>query len=106
MSWENTWSRGPKRVFGGDTCVPLAFATQAALTPSRPAAVFGNCVMTYSELEERSGRLAAYLQGRGARAGVRIGLCAERSVEMLVGVLAIFKCGGICLPLDLSYPAE
>ena len=106
MSWENTWSRGPERLFAGDTCVHLAFATQAALTPSRPAAVFDNRVMTYSELEERSGRLAAYLQRHGARAGVRIGLCAERSFEMLVGILAIFKCGGICLPLDLSYPAE
>ena len=106
MSWENTWSRGPERNFAGDTCVHLAFATQAALTPSRPAAVFGDRMMTYSELEERSGRLAAYLQRRGARTGARIGLCAERSFEMLVGVLAIFKCGGICLPLDLSYPAE
>jgi amino acid adenylation domain-containing protein len=106
MSWENTWSRGTERIFAGDACVHLAFATQAALTPSRPAAVFGNRMMTYSELEERSGRLAAYLQRHGARAGVRIGLCAERSFEMLVGILAIFKCGGICLPLDLSYPAE
>ena len=106
MSWGNTWGRGPERIFAGDTCVHLAFATQAALTPSRPAAVFGNRMMTYSHLEERSGRLAAYLQLHGARAGVRIGLCAERSFEMLVGVLAIFKCGGICLPLDLSYPAE
>ena len=45
-------------------------------------------------------------RNRGVTTGVRVGLCAERSLEMWVGILAIFKCGGICLPLDLSYPAE
>jgi amino acid adenylation domain-containing protein len=109
MSWGNgveAWGRGPERIFAAGPCVHRAFAAQAALTPSRLAAVFGDRLLTYAELEERSGRLAAYLQRRGARVGVRIGLCAERSFEMLIGILGIFKCGGICVPLDLSYPAE
>jgi amino acid adenylation domain-containing protein len=101
-----TWSRGPERRFAGDTCVHRAFATQAALTPSRPAAQFGDRMMTYAGLDDRSGRLAACLRRLGAAPGVTIGLCAERSFEMLVGMLGIFKCGGICLPLDLSYPSE
>ena len=100
------WSRGPERLFAGDGCVHRAFAAQAALTPSRPAVIFGERMMSYAELDDRSGRLAAYLQDLGVRPGVMVGLCTARSFEMLVGVLGIFKCGGICLPLDLSYPAE
>jgi non-ribosomal peptide synthetase component F len=100
------WSRGPERHFELDSCVHRAFAAQAALTPSAPAAVFGNRTMTYAELDDRSGRLAAYLQKLGVTTGVMVGLCAERSFEMLVGILGIFKCGAVCLPLDLSYPRE
>jgi amino acid adenylation domain-containing protein len=116
MSWENAadsrppellaWSRGPTRRFEVESCVHSAFTAQARLTPALPAAVYGDWSMTYAELDERSGRLAAYLQRQGVTTGAMVGLCAERSFEMLIGVLALFKCGGICLPLDLSYPAE
>ena len=118
MTWSNAvepgpqlsqllaWSRGPERHFEVDSCVHQAFTSQAALTPSRLAAVYDGKTMSYAELDERSGRLAAYLQQLGVTAGVRVGLCAERSLEMWIGILAVFKCGGVCLPLDLSYPAE
>jgi len=118
MSWGNAaepaparsqllaWSRGPERHFEVDTCVHRAFTARAALTPAKPAAVCGARSMTYAELEDHSGRLAAYLQKLGVTTGVMVGLCAERSLEMLVGILALCKCGAICLPLDLSYPAE
>jgi amino acid adenylation domain-containing protein len=117
MSWRNAaepgpqpspllaWSSGPERRFEVDSCLHQAFSSQAALTPARLAAVYDDETMSFAELDERSARLAAYLQKLGVTTGVRVGLCAERSLEMWVGVLAIFKCGGICLPLDLSYPA-
>lgn len=100
------WSRGPERDFAVDACVHRAFSTQAELTPAALAAVFGGRTMTYAELDEQSGRLAAHLQELGVMPGAKIGLCAERSFEMLVGILGTFKCGGVCLPLDLSYPQE
>jgi amino acid adenylation domain-containing protein len=100
------WSTGPERHFEGDACVHRAFTSQAALTPPALAAVFGDETMTYAQLDERSGRLAAHLQQRGVTSGVTVGLCAQRSLAMWVGVLAIFKCGAVCLPLDLSYPAQ
>jgi amino acid adenylation domain-containing protein len=100
------WSSGPQRHFQIDSCIHQAFTRQAALTPSRPAGVFAEQTMSYAELDERSGRLAAYLRELGVTPGARVGLCAQRSLEMWAGVLAVFKCGGVCLPLDLSYPAE
>ena len=116
MSWGNAadprsaellaWSRGPTRRFEVESCVHGAFTAQARLTPQTPAAVCGDRTLTYAELDERSGRLAAYLQRQGVTTGSMVGLCAERSFELLIGVVALFKCGGICLPLDLSYPTE
>jgi amino acid adenylation domain-containing protein len=116
MSWGNAadprsaellaWSRGPTRRFEVGSCVHGAFTAQARLTPQTPAAVCGDRTLTYAELDERSGRLAAYLQRQGVTTGSMVGLCAERSFELLIGVVALFKCGGICLPLDLSYPTE
>jgi non-ribosomal peptide synthetase component F len=85
------WSTGPERHFEVDACIHGAFTNQAALTPSALAAVFGNEAMTYAELDDRSGRLAAYLRQRGVTSGVTVGVCAQRSLEMWVGVLAIFN---------------
>ena len=116
MSWGNAaderraellaWSRGPTRRFEVESCVHNAFTAQARITPGIAAAVRGDRAMTYAELDERSGCLAAYLHRQGVTTGSMVGLCAERSFEMLIGVVALFKCGGICLPLDLSYPTE
>ena len=114
MSWGNAaderraellaWSRGPTRRFEVESCVHNAFTAQARMTPGIAAAVWGDRAMTYAELDERSGCMAAYLHRQGVTTGSMVGLCAERSFEMLIGVVALFKCGGICLPLDLSYP--
>src|SRR5439155_19202843 len=62
--------------------------------------------LTYWELDERSNRLASYLQSLGVGPDVRVGICAERSVQMIVGVLGIVKARGAYVPLDASYPAE
>src|SRR5215468_9383581 len=62
--------------------------------------------MTYAELQARANRLARHLAGLGVGPEVRVGICVERSVEMVVGLLGILKAGGAYVPLDPSYPKE
>ena len=62
--------------------------------------------MTYGELALRSGRLAALLARRGVSSGACVGLCLERSVELVVAVLAVARAGGVYVPLDPGHPAE
>ena len=62
--------------------------------------------MTYAQLDERAERLAGHLRASGVGADVRVGICAERSIEMVVGLLGILKAGGAYVPLDPSYPKE
>ncbi|HLK59748.1 MAG TPA: amino acid adenylation domain-containing protein [Chthonomonadaceae bacterium] len=75
-------------------------------TPDAPALVFEAQQFTYSELNARANRLAHFLRARGAGADQPIGLCLERSAEMIVGLLAILKAGGAYLPLDPTLPPE
>ncbi len=96
---------------GGATAVPQLpvhelFALRAALHPERPAVEFGGETATYGELEERANRLAGRLRLRGARPEERVGLCVERSVAMVVGMLGILKAGAAYVPLDPAYPRE
>lgn len=62
--------------------------------------------LTYSELSDRSARLAVALANKGTVSGQRIGICLERSPEMIVGMLAILRCGAVYVPIDPEYPAE
>ncbi|MBV9773956.1 MAG: amino acid adenylation domain-containing protein, partial [Gemmatimonadetes bacterium] len=89
-----------------DRCVHAVFEAQAALVPERPAVVFGDRSLTYAELNERANRLAHLLRGLGVRPETAVGLCVERGVETLVGLLGILKAGGVHVPLDPMYPAE
>jgi amino acid adenylation domain-containing protein len=82
------------------------FEAQAERTPDAPALVFGNASLTYAELNARANQLARYLRDRGAGADVPVGLCVERSVELVVGVLGILKAGGAYIPLDPTYPKD
>jgi non-ribosomal peptide synthetase component F len=93
------------RAVGAGTVASL-FAAQAAATPAAPAVVCGDVRLSYGELEARANRVAHHLRGLGVGAEVVVGLCVERSVEMVVGLLGILKAGGAYLPLDPSYPAE
>src|SRR5579859_77041 len=79
---------------------------QALQRPDALAVVAENANLTYAALNQRANRLAHYLQQLGVGAEVRVGLCLERSVEMLIGLLAILKAGGAYVPLDPSYPSE
>ncbi len=85
-------------------CVHELVSAQAARTPGATAVVFGGERLTYAELERRSSRLAHRLARSGVGPDVRVGVCAERSPGMIVGLLAILKAGGAYLPLDPTYP--
>src|SRR4029079_12815788 len=73
-------------------------------TPGAVAIVFGKTSMTWRELNSHANQLARHLRRFSVRPGVPVGLCTERSAEMIVGMLAILKAGGIYVPLDPSYP--
>src|SRR6202035_4709270 len=96
--------RRPEAGAFGD--VHVLVGHQAARGPEAVAVTFAGEEVTYRELERRSGRLASRLVSLGVGADVLVGLCAERSPEMLVGVLAVLRAGGAYVPLDPSYPRE
>ena len=83
-----------------------AFVTRAGLHPARQAVRFGGDSLTYGELNARANRLARVLRGLGVGPEVLVGLCVERSLDMMVGLLGILKAGGAYVPLDPSYPAD
>ena len=84
--------------------LPELFAAQAARTPDATAVVFEDTALTYAELDARANQLAHHLQGLGVGPEVVVGLCVERSLEMVVALLGILKAGGAYLPLDPDYP--
>ncbi|MFJ4396928.1 amino acid adenylation domain-containing protein [Pseudomonas sp. NPDC089396] len=82
------------------------FEAQAQRTPQAPALRFGDSTLSYAELDERANRLAHYLRGQGVATDTLVGVSAQRSVEMVVALLAILKAGGAYVPLDPEYPEE
>ncbi|MGW2618051.1 amino acid adenylation domain-containing protein [Streptomyces sp. NPDC001500] len=86
--------------------LPELLDAQAARTPDRVALVFGGEEVTYGDLHARADRLARHLVGRGAGPGGLVALALPRSVELLVGLLAIVKTGAAYLPVDVGYPAD
>ena len=86
--------------------MPALFAAQAARTPDATAVIFEDRVLTYAALDAHANRLAHHLQSLGVGPETMVGLCVERSPEMVVGLLGILKAGGAYLPLDPNYPRE
>jgi amino acid adenylation domain-containing protein len=82
-----------------------SFEEQALQTPEAIAVVAGGEQMSYSELDKRANRVAHHLCSLGVAPEVPVGLCMKRSVDMVVGILAILKAGGVYLPIDLNLPA-
>ncbi|MDZ7969524.1 MAG: amino acid adenylation domain-containing protein [Nostoc sp. DedSLP03] len=89
-----------------DKCIHQLFEEQVERTPDAVAVVFENQQLTYHELNCRANSLAHYLQSLGVSAEVLVGICVERSLEMVVGLLGILKAGGAYVPLDPEYPQD
>ncbi|TBV12885.1 non-ribosomal peptide synthase/polyketide synthase [Stutzerimonas kirkiae] len=86
--------------------LPQRLLEQAQATPQAIALVATETTLDYATLERRSNRMAHYLRSLGVGAEVRVGLFAERSIELMVALLGIVKAGGVYLPLDPDYPRE
>lgn len=82
------------------------FAEQVKKTPYEVALISGKSTLNYQELDQQSTRLARYLNKQGIHAESIVGICLERTPEMLIGILGILKAGGAFLPMDTVYPAD
>ena len=101
VEWNNTKVEYPQ-----DKCIHQLFEEQVERSPDAVAVVFEDKQLTYRELNERANQLAHYLQSLGVEPKVLVGICVERSLEMVVGLLGILKAGGAYVPLDPNSPPE
>ena len=109
VEWNDTAAADPR----AGQCIQQLFESQARLTPGATAVVFPPLEagapavrLDYGELDRRANQLARHLRRLGVGPGVPVGICAERSPEMVVGVLGVLKAGGAYLPIDPAYPSE
>jgi amino acid adenylation domain-containing protein/non-ribosomal peptide synthase protein (TIGR01720 family) len=101
VDWNDTSSKYPR-----DRCVHQLFEQQVEQTPDAVAVVYGDEQLSYRELNARANQLAHYLKSLGVGPEVLVGLCVDRSLEMVVGILGVLKAGGAYIPLDPTYPKE
>jgi amino acid adenylation domain-containing protein len=101
VEWNRTGVDYPR-----DRCVHHLFEEQATARPGATALAHASGDVTYGELEARANQMAHGLRALGVGPGVLVGLCADRSPAMVVGLLAILKAGGTYVPLDPAYPRE
>ena len=87
-------------------CIHDLFAIQVKAAPDSVATIFENQQLTYQELNAKANQLAHYLQSIGVGAEVMVGLCLERSLDLIIGILGILKAGGAYVPIDPAYPQE
>src|SRR5262249_14406369 len=92
--------------YASEQCIHELFEGQVERTPDRTALIFDAQTLTYSDLNLRANRLAHHLMEQGVRPDSRVGICVERGIPMLEGILAILKAGGAYVPLDPQYPAQ
>lgn len=100
------WSRAEPAQQPCNGLLHERFEAHAQKQPERPAIVCGAQQLSYGELNQRAELLANQLRARGVGTEVRVGLCAERSVDAIVGILAILKANGVYVPLDPAAPPE
>ena len=101
VEWNATAREYPR-----EACIHQLFEAQVERTPDAVAVISEDRRLTYRELNARANRLAHHLRGLGVGPEVPVGICLERSTDLVVGLLAILKAGGAYLPLDPAYPAE
>ncbi|MCY1078492.1 non-ribosomal peptide synthase/polyketide synthase [Archangium lansingense] len=101
IEWNSTRVDYPR-----DACLSALFEAQAERTPDAVAVELGDQRLTYRELDRRANQLARHLLRRGVGSGTPVGLCVQRSLELVVGTLGILKAGGAYVPLDPTYPRE
>ncbi|RYZ40511.1 MAG: amino acid adenylation domain-containing protein, partial [Myxococcaceae bacterium] len=99
------WNR-TSRDYPRDASVAGLFSAQAARTPDATALKSGDKTLTYAALDRASNQLAHHLRKQGVRPGDRVGLCLERSFELIVGMLGILKAGAAYVPVEAKYPAD
>lgn len=101
LDWNNTQTDYPKGI-----CIHQLFEKQVERAPDAVAIVFGAQQLSYQELNCRANQLAHYLISLGVKSEVLVGICIQRSLEMVIGLLGILKAGGAYVPLDPAYPKE
>ena len=101
FEWNRTEVAYPK-----DRCLHELIEEQVERTPEAVAVVFEDTQLTYRQLNERANQLAHYLRSLGVRPEQLVGVCMERSLEMVVGLLGVLKAGAAYVPLDPTYPRE
>ncbi|MBC1312640.1 amino acid adenylation domain-containing protein, partial [Trichormus variabilis PNB] len=101
VEWNNTQVEYPI-----DKCLHQLFEEQVQRTPHAVAVEYENQQLTYDQLNRRANQLAHYLQSLGVKPEVLVGICVERSLDTVVGLLGILKAGGAYVPLDPNYPVE
>ena len=100
-TWNDTAGDYPKT-----RTIQQLFEAQAEHTPDAVAAMFDGIELTYAALNAKANQLAHYLRSVGVGPDVLVGLCVERSLDMIVGLLGILKAGGAYVPLDPAYPPD
>ncbi|MBD0340904.1 MAG: AMP-binding protein, partial [Microcoleus sp. Co-bin12] len=101
VEWNDT-----RADYSSDRCIHQLFEAQVERTPDAIAVVFEDQKLTYRELNKRANQVAHYLQKLGVKPEVLVGICTERSLSMVVGILGILKAGGAYIPLAPDYPQE
>ena len=101
VKWNDTRSDFPD-----EACLHQLFEAQAERNPDATAAVFEKGSITYLELNQRANQVAHHLRSLGVGAETLVGICLDRSLEMLIGLLGILKAGGAYVPIDPTYPGE
>jgi len=99
------WNEHPGN-YVSNICIHQLFEYQVEKTPEQIAVIFEDKQVSYQELNQRANQLAHYLQTLNVKPEFLVGICVERSLEMIIGLLAILKAGGAYVPLDPAYPSE
>jgi amino acid adenylation domain-containing protein len=101
IEWNNT-----DRAYPLDKCLQIFIEEQVLKTPDAPALTFEDKTLSYKNLNNQVNRLAHFLQSKGVGPEILVGVCAFRSMEMVIALLAIVKAGGAYVPFDPTYPAK